>query len=235
MIQTGYGIVANSQKIGHSAAVGECRVGQGACSDGTYAYLCMRNGDDTATVISKHDLNTGERVAVSGELDLGHANDATFDTKNNRIVVAHGTSQGRIVSFIHPDTLELIEHINIPAAAGAISYNAERDCYATSSGGKTLNILSADFAIVKQYTRTDKAGYTAQGMGSDNDYLYFPMSGKADNIIVVYNWEGQYVTTIKIPTTSESESLFWVNGSYYVAYHVGGESFYLTTFSLVYQ
>ena len=235
MITLGFGISATSKKVALSTAVGDCRVGQGACSDGTYAYLCMRNGDDTATVISKHDLKTGERVAVSGELDLGHANDATFDTKNNRIVVAHGTSQGRIVSFVNPDTLELIEHINIPAAAGAISYNAERDCYATSSGGKTLNILSADFTIVKQYTRTDNAGYTAQGMGSDNDYLYFPMSGKTDNILVVYNWNGQYVTTIRIPMAEESESLFWVNGEYYVAYHVGGEALYLTTFTPVYQ
>ena len=235
MITLGFGISAISKKVGLSSAVGECRVGQGACSDGSYVYLCMRNSDDTATVISKHDIQTGERVMHSEPLDLGHANDATFDTKNNRIVVAHGTSQGRIVSLINPDTLELIEDINIPVAAGAISYNAKRDCYASSSGGKTLNILSSEFQLLKGFTRTDNTGYTAQGMGSDDDYLFFPMSGKSDNILVVYNWEGQYVTTIKIPMTEESESLFWVNGNYYVAYHVGGESFYLTTFVPVYS
>ncbi|MBR6708935.1 MAG: hypothetical protein IKL84_04585, partial [Clostridia bacterium] len=71
----------------------DIRVSQGAASDGTYAYFVVRHVDDKGAVVYKHHLDTGELVAHSEVLQLGHGNDATFDTKNNRLVVAHGLSQ----------------------------------------------------------------------------------------------------------------------------------------------
>jgi len=57
----------------------------------------------------------------------------------------------------------------------------------------TLYITDSDFKVLKAYHRSDKTGYTAQGMGSDDDFIYFPMSGHKDNILVVYDWNGNYV------------------------------------------
>ena len=89
-----------------------------------------------------------------------------------------------------------------------------------SRGGKTLEILNSDFEIIASYQRTDKTGYTAQGMGSDDHYLYFPMSFKdRKNIVVVYDWDGNYITTVKSDVTREAESMFWVNGKYYFAHN----------------
>lgn len=116
MIKSGYAITASSTKVVSSAKQGEYGVGQGACSDGTYAYFALRNSTDTGTVITKYALESNTLVKVSDVLNLGHANDMTYDAKNDRIVVAHGQSEGQILTLVDPDTLEAIEDIHIPKA-----------------------------------------------------------------------------------------------------------------------
>jgi hypothetical protein len=72
-------------------------------------------------------------------------------------------------------------------------------------------------------------------MGSDEDFIYFPMSGSKDNVLVVYDWNGNYVTTVTVPMSHESESMFWVNGKYYIAYNTNGEAVYETDFEIIFQ
>ncbi len=230
-----YEYLCTSKKVVQTDRQGDYRIGQGSASDGTYVYFVLRNNNDTGSVVTKHRLDDGSFVAVSGVLDLGHGNDATFDTVNNRLVIAHGQSEGKILTLVNPDTLELIKDINIPAGSGAITYSVAQNKYAISQGGSTLHFLDADFKHISSHARTDKTGYTAQGMGSDEDYIYFPMSGSKDNKLVVYDWNAKYVTTLTVPVDHESESMFWVNGRYYIAYNTAGEALYETVFEVVYQ
>ena len=235
MVKTGHPIATSSTKRVQTTVYREYNIGQGACSDGTYAYFVLRNGGDTGAVVVKHRLDDGSFVAVSEPLKLGHGNDMTFDTKNHRLVIAHGQSEGKILTLVDPDTLTLIRDIDIPKGSGAITYSVAKDRYAISQGGSTLHILDSEFKWIASYSRTDKTGYTAQGMGSDEDFVYFPMSGSKDNVLVVYDWEGKYITTITVSVSYESESMFWVNDRYYVAYNHGGESLYELVFELYYQ
>ena len=235
MIEGNYRITSSSTKIAHTAKQGEYGVGQGSCSDGTYVYFILRNSGDTGSVITKHRLDDGSFVAVSKVLKLGHGNDMTYDAKNHRLVAAHGHSEGQILTLVNPDTLEFIRDINIPKGSGAITYNASRDRYAISQGGSTLHFLDGDFKWISSFTRTDNTGYTAQGMGSDDDYIYFPMSGSKDNVLVVYDWEGKYVDTLTVPVSHESESMFWINDTYYIAYNTNGEAVYETVFEIIYE
>lgn len=191
---------------------------QGSCSDGTYVYSIMRETADEGSVITKSRLSDGGFVARSEVIHLGHGNDMTYDSKNHRLVCAHGHSEGQILTLVDPDTLEFIEDVNIEAGSGAITYNAKRDIYAISQGGKSLHFLTSEFELIESLTRTDSFGYTAQGMGSDDNYIYFPMSS-TDNILVVYDWDGNFVTKIHVPVNMESESMFWVNGKYYISYN----------------
>jgi hypothetical protein len=39
------------------------------------------------------------------------------------------------------------------------------------------------------------------------------------NVIVVYDWYGNYIRTIQSDVTREAESMFWVNGRYYFAHN----------------
>ena len=235
MIEGNYRITSSSKKIAHTEKQGQYGVGQGSCSDGTYVYFILRNSDDTGAVITKHRLDDGSFVAVSEVLRLGHGNDMTYDSKNHRLVAAHGSSEGQILTLVNPDTLAHIKDIGIPKGSGAITYNASRDRYAISQGGSTLHFLDSDFKWISSFTRSDKTGYTAQGMGSDDDYIYFPMSGKNDNVLVVYDWDGKYVDTLTVPVSHESESMFWVNDTYYIAYNTNGEAVYETVFEIVYE
>ena len=236
MIQGNYSITSTDKRVITCKGVDQYKIGQGAASDGTYAYFALRNSGDTGSVICKYRLDDGTFVAKSDVLDLGHANDMTFDTAKNQLVVAHGQSEGKIITIVDPDTLKFVKDINITHGSGAITYSVKRGSYAISQGGSTLHMMSADLKHVKSYSRITGTGYTAQGMGSDEDYIYFPMSGKNDNILQVYDWDGNYVTTITIPIDMESESLFWVNDTYYIAFnHSGSELLHRIDFYIIYQ
>ena len=215
-----YTVSLQSTKIAVLEKTKEYVVAQGCCSDGKYIYGVIRKSDDSGVIIRKHKLSDGSYVATSEELFLGHGNDLTYDAKNDRIVCAQGQSLGGVLVFIDPHTLTITGSVELDTKAGAITYNEKTDRYAISRGGKTLEILNSDFEIIASYQRTDKTGYTAQGMGSDDHYLYFPMSFKdRKNIVVVYDWDGNYITTVKSDVTREAESMFWVNGKYYFAHN----------------
>ena len=202
----------------------DIRVSQGAASDGTYAYFVVRHVDDKGAVVYKHHLDTGELVAHSEVLQLGHGNDATFDTKNNRLVVAHALSQDKILTLLDPDTLSVIEDINIPVGSDSITYSEKKDRYAIGQGGSGIHLLDANFKRIISFSRQQPSSYIVQGMGSDEDYLYFPMSGNKDNILDVYNWNGNYVSTIHVRSNYESESMFWVNDTHYISYFTDSQS-----------
>lgn len=236
MIRGNYLITSTDERVVTCKGVDQYKIGQGAASDGTYAYFALRNSSDTGSVICKYRLDDGTFVAKSDVLDLGHANDMTFDTAKNQLVVAHGQSEGKILTIVDPDTLKFIKDVNITHGSGAITYSVKRGSYAISQGGSTLHMLTADLKHTVSYSRITGTGYTAQGMGSDEDYIYFPMSGSKDNILQVYDWDGNYATTITIPIDMESESLYWVNDTYYIAFnHGGNELLHRIDFCIVYQ
>lgn len=199
-------------------------VGQGACSDGTYAYFILKPAADGEAIIAKHDLKTGALIKRSGPIYVFHGNDMTYDSARNLLYIAHGSSEGKILTTVDPDTLEVVtQSVSIKKGAGAITYSPERDMFAISQGGKSLHFLNSNLKVKSSITR-EVLEYTAQGMGSDEDYIYFPMSPKdsnRDNVLVVYDWSGNYVTTVHLDTDRESESMFMVNGDYYVSFYFG--------------
>ena len=216
----GYTLNLKSTKLAVLAKTDKYTIAQGCCSDGTYIYGVIRKSDNSGVIIRKHKLSDGSYVATSKELPLFHGNDLTYDSKNGRIVCAPGQSQGGQLIFIDPNTLTVTGSVKLTTSAGAITYNRKYDRYAISRGGKTLEILNSNFEVIASYTRTDKTGYTAQGMGSDDNYIYFPMSkDDKQNVIVVYDWYGNYIRTIQSDVTREAESMFWVNGRYYFAHN----------------
>ena len=226
MVADGLTVTADYAEILHAEKQGQYSISQGAASDGTYVYVALRNSDDTGAVIVKYRLDDGSFVAKSSVLQLGHANDMTYNTAKNILVVAHGQKQGKILTLVNPETLEFIEDVNIEKGSGAITYNPATDSYAISQGGKTLHMLDKDLVYVTSYERTKLSGYTAQGMGSDESYIYFPMSGSGQNILDTFDWDGNRVTQIILPTPHESESLFYVNGRHFVSFNYDGGTVY---------
>ena len=199
---------------------GEHKVAQGVATDGEYAYFLMRTSSDDSAVIRKYRLSDGEHVKTGAPFYAGHGNDLTYDSAGGRLVAVHGHSEGKILTLLDPETLEVtVKEQPIPAGSGAATYSPMRNIYAISQGGSSLHFLNADFTLISSHTRKSASGYTAQGMGSDENYIYFPMSGSSDNILEVYDWNAEYVGRIVLPTGHESESMCWYDGVYYVNFY----------------
>lgn len=222
MVADGLTPTADYTEILHTPKQGQYSISQGAASDGTFVYIALRNSDDSGAVIVKHRLDDGSFVAKSPVLKLGHANDMTFNTEKNLLVVAHGQTEGKIITLVNPETLEFIEDVNIEKGSGAITYNPATGSYAISQGGKSLHMLDKDLGYVTSYERTKLSGYTAQGMGSDESYIYFPMSGSGQNILDTFDWDGNRICQVILPTPHESERLFYVNGRHFVSFNYDG-------------
>lgn len=231
------------------------RVAQGACTDGRFVYFIMRVSKDVAAVVVRTDLD-GSNPQMSQPMDFGHANDLTYDSKRHRLILVHGSSttntaggndNGRRLSFLDPDTLELLytqaDILPKRYEAGAFAYVEATDSILVTRGGSAFRELSIDddYQVTpirnpgRKSRRTEgSTDYTAQGAGTDGRYVYFPMSGSEDNVVVVYTVEGTFVRTIHIPTAMESESLFFHKGKMYMIYHSGGAVVGEVTFQATY-
>ena len=207
-----------TEKVMNCAGEGQIKIAQGAASDGTHVYFVLRNSGDSQARVFKYDM-TGKQVAKSEVFNGGHCNDMTLNTRTSKLYVAHGSAAPKKLTPLAAKDLSIGTVANISVGTGAITYNAARNCYAISQGGKNLVLCDAGFNTVQSHTRTDDADYTAQGMGSDDHYIYFPMSGSKDNVLVTYDWNGRYIATLNINLTLESESMFYAAGNYYVNFH----------------
>ena len=207
-----------TEKVMTCAGEGQIKIAQGAASDGTHVYFVLRNSSDNQAMVFKYDM-TGKQVAKSAVFNGGHCNDMTLNTRTSKLYVAHGSAAPKKLTPVAAKDLAVGTTTEISVGTGAITYNAPRNCYAVSQGGKGLYLCDAGFKKVQSYSRTDKTGYTAQGMGSDDHYVYFPMSGSSDNLLVIYDWNGRFVTSLKVNEALESESMFYAAGNYYVNFH----------------
>ena len=208
------------EQIGSVPAIGDCSVAQGAVGNGNNAYLALKDAGDTKTIIVQYTISPFQLVAQSAPFNGQHSNDLAYCDPENMILVSH--SSGSAMTSIDASTLKVIkENFNCGINNSAVSYNAKRDRYAYT-GGKAINISTRDFVLENKYDRSDATGYTTQGMGSDNEYLYFPMSTSGGNKMVIYNWEGKLIKIIDIPVTIEAETMFVTGGKYYLSCFAGG-------------
>ena len=226
LIEHGFDFSLNREYVISCPGEGKLNVSQGSAADGNSFYFAMRNSDETSTKIFKYDITSLKSVGNTDSFDGGHANDLTYNPGTNSLYLAHGKTQGNILTVISCNDMKVVNDIQIPVGAGAITYNSQRRLYAVSQGGTSLHFLNDSFEIVESFVRDTIDGYTAQGMGSDDSFIYFPMSGKNNNLIIVYDWSGNYVTTIVLNTANESESLFYTKGKYYVNFLSSGATLY---------
>ena len=189
---------------------------QGSCTDGKYAYFAINNG---YTTILKYDVNTWELKDRQSGLYLGHANDMTYNSKKDIIVVANNAPDYNILTFLDPDTLEIIGTKKIKYKIYSISYNSQTDQYVVGiSGTYDFAILNSKFKKVERYDGY-QSGYLRQGCDSDDDYIYFVQSGGGGNLIVIYNWNGELVDTVTVDKALEIENIFHVKNTVYITLH----------------
>ena len=221
-------LVEIAEHIEYDAGMNDYATVQGGCTDGTYAYFAAQQGN---TTILKYDMRTWKRVdKATGMNVLGHANDMTYNSKRNWIVVANNAPEYNILTVINADSLEIVSTVTIKLEVYSIAYNPDRDIYVVGiSGSYNFAFLDSTFKVVKKFKGQD-TGYTRQGCDCDENYIYFAQSG-GDNAVVVYDYAGKYVDIFSLGNSDEVENLFHVGSSFYTTLHHYGNFVHRMEFS----
>lgn len=221
---------------------------QGGCTDGKYMYACILNAteDDPSCMILKYDLKTQNRVRISKELKLDHANDMVYNPDEHILLVAHCNSgispaDGRI-SVFDPDTLELIKTIQLTEGSDiSITYNRETKQYITVGlQNNYIYIYDSDFNLVRTITSFGICkgmfdgkycgDYLMQGIETDGKYLYISgWHGGSDfltlrsieeetsvHLHVVDLETGKNLDTIELGLHREIENFGLIDGTLYI-------------------
>ncbi len=205
--------------IEKDAGLGNHVTVQGACTDSKYAYFAVNAG---YTTILKYNVNTWELVKKSSGNPLGHANDMTYNSHLDKIVVAHNSPDYDVISFVDPDTLRIVETRKIKHKIYSISYNAKYNTYVVGlSGTYNFAFLDNSFEEIEKIEGY-KSGFLRQGGDCDDNYIYFVQSGGGGNLIVVYDWYGNLVDTISVNKSLEIENIFHVGNTVYCTLHYYG-------------
>lgn len=180
---------------------------QGGWTDGVYFWQLFINKDsasneaNNAVLLMKYNLETKEIEQQSSFMKLNHANDMTYNAKLGYFVVCHNSPNRNLISYIDPQTLEIVETVALPGEREiyCIDYNAATDRYVVgNSGGQSFTILDGDLnPISETHAPTDRtAECVTQGVATDDEFIYFVLY--KPNEIAVYDWEGNFVTLIEL-------------------------------------
>lgn len=174
---------------------------QGGCTDGTYIYRCLVKADEEATHIQKLDL-LGNLVAERISTAFGHANDMTYCSKDNLLYIAHSSSTS-IVYKVDPNTLELVDTINIGKTIWGIDYNATYDWFILGGVGDAyFSVYTYDFKFVYRIKPDNTfTGAVRQGITCTDNYIFVALDNAYGTIegneygsrILVYTWNAMYI------------------------------------------
>lgn len=210
------------------AGVNQYATVQGACADGEYAYFAFMQG--AVCNIAKFDAKTWEFLEKKQIINMGHSNDITYNSDKKYLVVVNNAPYYDVVTLINPDTLEPIKDVKIDEDVYSIAYNAKRKTYVVGlSGTYDFALLDSDFKVTKKFKGVN-TGYTRQGGDCDDDYIYFVQSG-GNNLLVIYDYEGNLVDKIPMDDTDEVENIFHIGNEYYTSLFYYGNNLFRIGFS----
>ena len=201
------------------------RLTQGGCSVGKYLYTCMVEDERlkiAKCVVVKIDLENGTVAGYSEELEMGHANDMTYNPDDNTIVVAYCTD-GSILKILDADTLKLKDTVRLQhCGVFSISYDPIRKYY-VGPCHNYINYVNSDFSFIRKVPYKNN-GNPKQGVFSDGTYMYMleywrnPYDQEdMRNVLLVYDLDtAELVNQVDLGIRCESENITWWNGKFYV-------------------
>ncbi len=234
--------VTEEGKYFNLKAVDDYRVMQGGCTDGKYVYLILNDpngrmdGDEWVplSLLFKVDMDGWEIVKTSEPLEVDHANSITYNAKLGQLILAHGESHGKgapnDISFLDPDSLEILDRRSLEQKIYAISYCEARDQYVVGiQGTPDLAVLDAEFDETDYFEGHKVLGN--QNIDCDEKYIYVGNSGvgtkrAGTEVVKVYGWDGAYKGIFRLGSVSEQEALFHVGEDYYVTFYTAGGRVY---------
>lgn len=198
---------------------------QGSCSDGKYLYLMMNNNNSSNYLSSLHkiDLATGKTVQTVDKLDVGSANDMTYNSKTGQIVIATSEPDKYSIVVMNANTLKVVKDVKINLAIYSIAYDAQKNGYWLGiSDSYNFAFVDASFKQVGSTYTGNNTGYTKQSTECANGVIYFLHSNQ--NAIVIYENDGSFATTSTLSSinSASAQSICYANGYFYIGCYVNG-------------
>lgn len=215
---------------------------QGSCYGRGYIYYLLWNRSVDKCKLVK--LRGADRrvIRVSRPLKVYHGNDITYNTRTNRLVIAHARPDRKRLSVVNPNTLRIIKtHTitlpkNLPGADWSrvrrkggyngfnnIAYNAKHRQYVVQLyGTRDFVLLNESFKPVRYIVPTGWDKQVYQGMDSFGDRIVVcnsPKGARRENVLTVYNWRGKYLSKVRLNRKCELESVYHAGSRLYVTYY----------------
>lgn len=162
-----------------------------------YLFMILNGYDDMVSKIIVYDLDSYKMVKSYDFESLGHANDVTYNSKNELIYVLAGGGSNLV--YIFNKDFEYVESLELELPGRSITYIPDSDTFAlrTVMNGYKLNnnlklITKLPF-IVGMNIRNDIG---RQGWSYYNGFIYYSnwswkrLGGDGSNFIFVYDMEG---------------------------------------------
>lgn len=197
------------------------KVQQGCATDGEFAYFLLESKVTLKCALFKVDLDDWSIVDVRYDVPVGHGNDMTYNPKTGLLVVVHNKPDYDTISFIDPDTLEIVGQKKLSVNMFCIAYNETRDIYVVGlSGSQNFSFLDSEFNEIA-FHPVEHTGYITQGCDCDDNYIYFPQWDDKNyaNYIIVYDWDGNFVNKIRVKNMNEIESMCHVGDQVIIAFY----------------
>ncbi|MBR2678169.1 MAG: hypothetical protein IKE63_02010 [Bacilli bacterium] len=148
------------------------------------------------------------------EYDLGHANDATFNSKTNELLVLSGRKIN--VIDLNNDSFTLKNQIKLNYYYHGLGYDEDNDQYVLAkgvNGGTIFEIRDSEFNTIRAFklnTNLTKQSLTVYkgniyyvcyeaGMLTKHQTVYDGVLKRKENLIYVYNLKGKKKTIYYIP------------------------------------
>ena len=212
----------DNQKYGATDADPRIHRRQGGCFTGEVYYQVLITQNEKLAVVARKNVKTGDLIYSEPRL-MDHANDATYDPYNNRLIVGNTNT----VWIYDGDTLEFIESKTLSHTTSRVSYSAERHTYIMGS----YYFYDDSFTYTNKYVKsTLKTIYgdlslSSQGTACDDVFIYSLLieatgvSGKYNAYLGVLDWYGNTLAfiTINIEQGFEPENVSVIDGKLYIA------------------
>lgn len=167
-------------------------------------FMVLEGHNDTKSIIKVYDLNTYKEILSYEYGSLGHANDVTYNSKNNKIYVIASSGSDLVYEF-NGDTYLYEKSFNIGLPVRSITYIDKYDRYAvrTVASGFMYNNefkLKSKFPFIVGMNFSTEVG--RQGWTYYNDLIYYASwswvkhGGDGTNILFVYDLSGTKLDSI---------------------------------------
>ena len=191
---------------------------QGFTMTDKYYVLIMRppgqEDNNRIEIIRRSDEKDVTKSFGNPTYNMGHGNDATWNSKTNEIIVVDGSRKRQVridaKTFKKKGTMNLVNSKGQALSASGIAYDKERNIYYTASGS-SIRTFNTNNKLVSSFS--EKHHQTNQGFSYNNGYFYRP------------TWEsaGAYKDAIYDGIFKKNTTIiyqFGLNGSFTHAYYI---------------